>query len=155
MHKHILHNIFESINVLPDYWNHLVLYWPSLYIISESCPGNSISGSVLWSLEFLLSPCAMGRSRAWLYNGQSVWLLSTHHVTVNLHGWSLRTTNQLTRYLLPMLVKCWPTVFDAVPTFNQHWFNVLCLLGMQSRIAEGWIVTNHRQCGLIQSQAHC
>ena len=28
-----------------------------------------------------------------------------------------------------MLVYCWPTVYDAGPTINQHCFNVLCLLG--------------------------
>ena len=28
-----------------------------------------------------------------------------------------------------MLVQCWPTVCDAGPTLNQHWFNASCLLG--------------------------
>ena len=27
------------------------------------------------------------------------------------------------------LKKCWSTVYDAGPTLNQHWFNVVCLLG--------------------------
>ena len=29
----------------------------------------------------------------------------------------------------PMLVQCWPTIYDADPTSNQHWFNASCLLG--------------------------
>ena len=29
----------------------------------------------------------------------------------------------------PMLVQCWPTICDAGPTSDQHWFNALCLLG--------------------------
>ena len=29
----------------------------------------------------------------------------------------------------PMLVQCWPTICDAVPASNQHWFNASCLLG--------------------------
>ena len=28
----------------------------------------------------------------------------------------------------PILFYCWPTVFDAGPTLNQYWYNVLCLL---------------------------
>ena len=28
-----------------------------------------------------------------------------------------------------MLVQCWPTICDAGPTSNQHWFNGSCLLG--------------------------
>ena len=30
---------------------------------------------------------------------------------------------QQTRYTDPMLVQCWASVADAVPTLNQHWFN--------------------------------
>ena len=29
----------------------------------------------------------------------------------------------------PVLVQCWPTVCDAGPALNQHWFNASCLLG--------------------------
>ena len=28
-----------------------------------------------------------------------------------------------------MMVQCWPTVCDAGPASNQHWFNASCLLG--------------------------
>ena len=38
-------------------------------------------------------------------------------------------------YFDPMLVQCWPTVCDARPASNQHWFNALCLL-----IAAGLVV---------------
>ena len=33
-----------------------------------------------------------------------------------------------------MLAYCWSTVYDAGPTLNKYWFNVLCLLGMLSAI---------------------
>ena len=34
-----------------------------------------------------------------------------------------------TRHIETMLVKCWPTICDAGPALNQHFFNVSCLLG--------------------------
>ena len=34
-----------------------------------------------------------------------------------------------TRDVDPILVYCWPNVYDAVPTLNQHWVSVSCLLG--------------------------
>ena len=36
---------------------------------------------------------------------------------------------QQTRYIDFMLVQCWATVFDAVPTLNHHRINVSILLG--------------------------
>ena len=33
-----------------------------------------------------------------------------------------------TRYVDPMLVWCWPTVYDAGPTLNYHRVNISCLL---------------------------
>ena len=36
-----------------------------------------------------------------------------------------------TRYVASMLVQSWPTVCDAAPVSNQHWFNASCLLGVQ------------------------
>ena len=36
---------------------------------------------------------------------------------------------QQTRYIEPLLVQCWSTVYDAGPTLNQQWLNVSCLLG--------------------------
>ena len=35
-----------------------------------------------------------------------------------------------TRDVDPMLGWCWPTVCDAGPASNQHWFNASCLLGL-------------------------
>ena len=35
-----------------------------------------------------------------------------------------------TRDVDPMLGYCWPTVCDAGPVSNQHWFNTSCLLGL-------------------------
>ena len=37
-----------------------------------------------------------------------------------------------------MLVRCWPTVCDAGPASNQHWFNTSCLLGCGSGSAYCW-----------------
>ena len=44
--------------------------------------------------------------------------------------------DQRTRRIDPMLVLCWTTVCDAGPTWNQHWVNAWCLLG---------IVPHHRK----------
>ena len=33
-----------------------------------------------------------------------------------------------------MVFLCWSTVYDAGPTLNQHWFNVLCLLDLNIRL---------------------
>ena len=46
----------------------------------------------------------------------------------------VRTHTQQTQYVEPMLVYCWFTVYDAEPTINQHWPNVLCLLGSIQRV---------------------
>ena len=37
-------------------------------------------------------------------------------------------SSQQTQYDESMLVWDWPTIYDAGPTLNQHWFNVLFLL---------------------------
>ena len=37
--------------------------------------------------------------------------------------------SQQTLNIEPMLVKCWASVGDGGPRFNQHWFTVFCLLG--------------------------
>ena len=39
---------------------------------------------------------------------------------------------QQTRDVDPKVVHCRPTVCDAGPASNQHWFNALCLLGLSS-----------------------
>ena len=36
--------------------------------------------------------------------------------------------HQRTRHINPALAQCWPTVYDADPTLNQHCVNALCLL---------------------------
>ena len=53
---------------------------------------------------------------------------------------------QQTRYVGPVLVWCWPTVYDAGPTSNQHRSNVSCLLGGRVRRFYKIVV-----CGLEQS----
>ena len=55
-------------------------------------------------------------------------------------GWGARATvcsswgrgliAQQTRDIEPMLVQCWPALYDVGPTLNQHLFNVSCLLGV-------------------------
>ena len=40
----------------------------------------------------------------------------------------LSTLAHQTRDVDPMLAQCWPTVCDADPVSNQHWFNASCLL---------------------------
>ena len=46
--------------------------------------------------------------------------------------WSLYPASQQTRDIVPILVQCWFTVYDAGPTLNQQWDNVSCLLGLMS-----------------------
>ena len=36
---------------------------------------------------------------------------------------------QQTQGVEPMLIYCWPTVYDGGPTLKQHWFNALRFLG--------------------------
>ena len=45
------------------------------------------------------------------------------------------STTQQTQHLQPMLVYCWSSVVNAVPTVNQHWFNVLYLLGSDCSVS--------------------
>ena len=37
---------------------------------------------------------------------------------------------QQIRCVDPMLVECWAIVYDAGPTFNQHWISMSCLVGL-------------------------
>ena len=37
--------------------------------------------------------------------------------------------SQPLRDVQPMLFQCWSTVFNAGPTLNRHWLNILCLMG--------------------------
>ena len=46
----------------------------------------------------------------------------------NLEGVKRYDHTQPTRYVEPILVQCWPAVYDVGPTLNQYWFNVSCLL---------------------------
>ena len=50
-----------------------------------------------------------------------------HLVGVGLH---CLTAAQQTRGVEPVLVLCWASVADGGPELDQHWFNVLCLLGV-------------------------
>ena len=50
--------------------------------------------------------------------------------------------SQLTRDVQPMLVQCWPIVFDACPTLLRHWLNVSCLLGASVGYIAPAIITN-------------
>ena len=43
--------------------------------------------------------------------------------------WRWVFSSQQTRNIQPMLLQCWPIVFDADPTLYRHWLNVSCLLG--------------------------
>ena len=54
--------------------------------------------------------------------------------------WSLYSAFQQTRDIVPMLVQCWSTVYDAGPTLNQQWNNVSCLLGLMclTRLFHVW-----------------
>ena len=49
-----------------------------------------------------------------------------HQGGVNLTNKGI--TSQQTRGIHPMLFQCYPTVFDAGPTLQQHWINTVCLL---------------------------
>ena len=48
---------------------------------------------------------------------------------VDMQRWPNLDYSQSARYTDPMLVQCWPTVFDAGPKLNQHSLSVSCLLG--------------------------
>ena len=37
---------------------------------------------------------------------------------------------QQTEDVHPILVYCWCSVYNAGPTINRHWVNVLCLFGL-------------------------
>ena len=45
--------------------------------------------------------------------------------------------SQRTQDVGPMLVQFWPTVCDAGPASNQHWFNASCLLGCGLAVLTG------------------
>ena len=47
--------------------------------------------------------------------------------------WRFLGGTQQTRDIEQMLVQCWPAVYDVGPTFNQHQFNVSCLLRYTSQ----------------------
>ena len=57
-----------------------------------------------------------------------------------------------TQYIDSMLVQCWATVFDAIPTLNQHRFNVSCLLGQHAMVLSllwaniSWFIFHLKLC---------
>ena len=55
---------------------------------------------------------------------------------------------QQTRDIEPLLVQCWPAVYDVGPTLNQQRFNVACLLGdmlpeCELNLPACWRLANH------------
>ena len=50
-------------------------------------------------------------------------------IYIIFHCELISTTSQQKRDIDPMLYQCCSTVYDAGPTFVQHWVDVLCLLG--------------------------
>ena len=51
------------------------------------------------------------------------------HCSESLESFNKRiSVDQQTQEIDPMLVRCWSTVYDAGPTLNKHWVNLLCLL---------------------------
>ena len=63
---------------------------------------------------------------------KSVICYSTSYITIQI--WyqfvAYEGVTQQTRCIEPLLVKCWPAVYDVGPTLNQHWFNVSYSLGI-------------------------
>ena len=59
---------------------------------------------------------------------------------------------QQTRYIDFMLVQCWATVFDAVPTLNRNRINVSCLLGEGGGV-EGCSIKKSKQFSIAIFQA--
>ena len=52
--------------------------------------------------------------------------------------------SQQTRDIVPLLVQCWSTVYDAGPTLNQQLDNVSCLLGYEMYYA--WCMLRYSSC---------
>ena len=52
-----------------------------------------------------------------------------------------------------MLFQCWSSVADGGPKLNQHWFNVLCLLGDKHWFSVSSQQTRDSHPKLIQSWA--
>ena len=55
-----------------------------------------------------------------------------YHFATRTIFWSFALLTQQTRDLHPMLFQCWASVEDGGPALEQHWVNVLCLLGNES-----------------------
>ena len=50
---------------------------------------------------------------------------------IYVNGYNLTpiVCTQQTRHVETMMFKCWPSVYDAGPTFKHYYFNVSCFLG--------------------------
>ena len=73
-----------------------------------------------------------------------------------MHDKNLQSSyTQQTQEFESTLVYCWSTVYDVGQTLNQHWLNVLCLLGTQSSQQDlRLIYISHSSRNMSLSQRH-
>ena len=55
----------------------------------------------------------------------------------------------------PMLVLCWPTVYDAGPTMNQYWVMYCVFSSSHTRLAAPEVVDRGLVCNLGSSEPCC
>ena len=107
---------------------------PSINPTRAYCNVLRFLGSQSSSGLTIVSALNKGKNQCWPNMASVTDVVSTleqHRVgTTNL--WSLYTASQQTRDIVPMLVQCWFTVYDAGPTLNRQWDNVSCLLGLMN-----------------------
>ena len=104
-------------------------------IISEVGPMFKQQREHAWNARGLLKEIKDSRLRPrdpCATRSSLVWITHTDAILVNGSHPDWYPAGQRTRDVYPMMVQCWPTVYDAGPTLNQHWFNVTCLLGMRT-----------------------
>ena len=100
--------------------------------------GINVNKWLLWTVETMyfdvVEPVFL-----YLQNRLLSWatVLISSHPAMGKHNVACQHSQQ-TRDVDPMLVQFWPTVCDAGPASNQHWFNALCSLGCGSRSAYCW-----------------
>ena len=59
-----------------------------------------------------------------------LWTVETMYETEFITFWCKKLVNTPSKHGVdPMLVQYWPTICDACPASNQHWFNASCVLG--------------------------
>ena len=52
-------------------------------------------------------------------------------------GWKQRGSQQMQDVESMLVQRCF-TIYDVGPTVNQHWFDVLCLMGYMDKKLLGW-----------------